>query len=244
MALNEHRWSMVIDLDLCTACQACVVACHAENNVPTVGEVETTRHRTLHWLRIERTWRSPGPAPIAPGGTRPQAEFMPLLCQQCGQAPCEPVCPMYATYHEPNENLNIQVYNRCVGIRYCGVNCPYKVRMFNWFDPYYPEPLNQQLNPDVTVRRRGVMEKCNFCVHRIRRARLEAAQQGVAFDTESVKPACVQTCPTGALVFGDLNDSQSAVAELVHSQRGFVLLEELGTKPAIVYLKRGASNVG
>ncbi len=236
MALNEHRWSMVIDLDLCTACQACVVACHAENNVPTVGEVEATRHRTLHWIRIERTWRGQG--------AQLQAQFMPLLCQQCGQAPCEPVCPMYATYHEPNDNLNIQVYNRCLGIRYCGVNCPYKVRMFNWFDPYYPEPLNQQLNPDVTVRRRGIMEKCNFCVQRVRRARLEAAQQGGPFNSESVKPACVQTCPTGALMFGDLNDPQSAISELARSQRGFVLLEELGTKPAIVYLKRGESYVG
>jgi Fe-S-cluster-containing dehydrogenase component len=244
MAIDEHRWSMAIDLDLCTACQACVVACHAENNVPAVGEVEATRHRTMHWIRIERTWRGPAASSGAAGGQQLQAEFMPVLCQQCGQAPCEPVCPMYATYHEPNDNLNIQVYNRCVGIRYCGVNCPYKVRQFNWWDPYFPEPLNEQLNPDVTVRRRGIMEKCNFCVHRIRRARLEAAQQGVALDPESVQPACVQTCPTGALLFGDLNDPQSRVSQSWRSGRRLVLLEELGTKPAIVYLKRGESHVG
>jgi Fe-S-cluster-containing dehydrogenase component len=236
MANNSYRWGMAIDLDLCTACQACVVACHAENNVPTVGELEVSRHRSMHWIRIERTWMGEGESL--------QAAFMPLLCQQCENAPCEPVCPMYATYHDPNDQINIQVYNRCVGIRYCGVNCPYKVRQFNWWDPYLPEPLNEQLNPDVTVRRRGVMEKCNFCVQRIRRARLEAAQQGAAFDTESVQPACVQTCPTSALLFGDLNDPNSQVSQVWRSGRRIVLLEELGTKPAIVYLKRGESNVG
>jgi molybdopterin-containing oxidoreductase family iron-sulfur binding subunit len=226
---------MVIDLDLCTACQACVVACHAENNVPAVGEEEVMRSRGMHWIRIDRNWHH--------GEEYPRAEFMPLLCQQCGNAPCEPVCPMYATYHDTNNQLNIQVYNRCAGIRYCGVNCPYKVRHFNWFDPYFPEPLNEQLNPDVTVRRRGIMEKCMFCIQRIRRVRAEAREQGIPFDTSKVIPACVQTCPTGALVFGNLDEPKSEVSVLSRSPRGFLLLEELGTEPSITYLKRGESYV-
>jgi molybdopterin-containing oxidoreductase family iron-sulfur binding subunit len=227
---------MVIDLDLCTGCQACVVACHAENNVPAVGEEEVALGRSLHWIRIERYWQGEFP--------HVKAEFMPMACQHCQAAPCEPVCPMYATYHDGPENVNVMVYNRCVGIRYCAVNCPYKVRMFNWFNPYYPEPLNEQLNPDVTVRTRGVMEKCSFCIQRIRRAREEAHSQGVEDWEEGVQPACVQTCPTDALVFGDLNDPESLVSRLKDSPRTFVLLEEKGTEPSVAYLKRGDSYVG
>ena len=236
MGKDKRRWGMVIDLDLCTSCQACVVACHAENNVATVGEEEVALGRSLHWIRIERTWEGEYPDV--------QVDFMPLLCQHCQKAPCEPVCPMYATVHDENENVNIQVYNRCVGIRYCGVNCPYKVRMFNWFDPYVPEPMNEQLNPDVTVRRRGIMEKCTFCIQRIRRGREEAATAGLPFKPEDVQPACVQTCPTDALIFGDLNNLESRVSQLAHSRRAFVLLEERGTEPSIAYLKRGDSYVG
>jgi Fe-S-cluster-containing dehydrogenase component len=236
MGEDKRRWGMVIDLDLCTSCQACVVACHAENNVATVGEEEVALGRSLHWIRIERTWTGEYPDV--------QADFMPLLCQHCQKAPCEPVCPMYATVHDENENVNIQVYNRCVGIRYCGVNCPYKVRMFNWFNPYIPDPLTEQLNPDVTVRKRGIMEKCTFCIQRIRRGREEAAAAGLPFEPGDVKPACVQTCPTDALVFGDLNDPESRVSQLAHSRRAFVLLEEQGTEPSIAYLKRGDSYVG
>jgi molybdopterin-containing oxidoreductase family iron-sulfur binding subunit len=150
---------------------------------------------------------------------------------------------MYATYHDTNNHLNIQVYNRCAGIRYCGVNCPYKVRHFNWFDPEFPEPLNEQLNPDVTVRRRGIMEKCSFCIQRIRRVRAEAKAKGLALDTSTVQPACVQTCPTGALVFGNLDEPESPVAQLARSPRAYALLEELGTEPSIFYLKRGESYV-
>jgi len=153
------------------------------------------------------------------------------------------VCPVYATYHDTNNALNVQVYNRCMGIRYCGINDPYKVRFFNWFDPYFPAPLNEQLNPDVTVRRRGVMEKCTFCIQRIRRAREEARAQSIPFDTETVQPACVQTCPTGALTFGDLNDPESEVTRLFQSPRAEFLLADLGTEPSIAYLKRGESNV-
>ena len=189
----------------------------------------------MHWIRIERHWEGEG--------RDLRAEFLPVFCQQCGKAPCEPVCPMYATYHSRNEGLNIQVYNRCVGVRYCGVNCPYKVRQFNWFPPYLPEPLNEQLNPDVTVRRRGIMEKCTFCIQRIHRAREEARADGVPLDVSAFPPACVQTCPTGALVFGDLNDQESEVARLSRSPRAYVLLEELGTKPSVFYLKRGMSHV-
>jgi Fe-S-cluster-containing dehydrogenase component len=236
MAEHERRWGMVIDLDLCTGCQACVVACHAENNVATVGEEEVTLGRSLHWIRIERHWKGEYP--------HVQAEFLPIICQHCQKAPCEPVCPMYATVHDENENVNVQVYNRCVGIRYCGVNCPYKVRMFNWFNPYVPEPLNEQLNPDVTVRTRGIMEKCTFCIQRIRRTREEARASGEPFNPEDVRPACVQTCPTDALVFGDLNDLESYVSQLARSGRAFVLLEELGTEPSVSYLKRGDSYVG
>ena len=236
MTQEQHRWGMVVDLDLCTGCQACVVACHAENNVPTVGEEEVIRKRFMHWIRIERHWRGRYP--------HLRAEFTPIMCQHCQKAPCEPVCPMYATVHDTQDNLNVQVYNRCVGIRYCAVNCPYKVRVFNWFNPYFPEPLNEQLNPDVTVRSRGVMEKCTFCIQRIRRAREEARARGVPFRAEDVQPACVQTCPTGALIFGDLNDPESQVARLAHSSRAFILLEEEGTMPSVFYLKRGDSNVG
>jgi molybdopterin-containing oxidoreductase family iron-sulfur binding subunit len=204
--------------------------------VATVGEEEVTLGRSLHWIRIERHWKGEYP--------HVQAEFLPIICQHCQKAPCEPVCPMYATVHDENENVNVQVYNRCVGIRYCGVNCPYKVRMFNWFNPYVPEPLNEQLNPDVTVRTRGIMEKCTFCIQRIRRTREEARASGEPFNPEDVRPACVQTCPTDALVFGDLNDLESYVSQLARSGRAFVLLEELGTEPSVSYLKRGDSYVG
>jgi Fe-S-cluster-containing dehydrogenase component len=236
MSEGGYRWGMVIDLDVCTGCNACVAACFAENNVPTVGAEEVARQRSLHWIRIERYWH----------GTYPEvtAEFMPVLCQHCQNAPCEPVCPMYASVHDVVDNVNVQVYNRCVGIRYCGVNCPYKVRVFNWFNPEFPEPLNEQLNPDVTVRKRGIMEKCTFCIQRLRRARLDAAADGIEPGEVEVEPACVQTCPTDALVFGDLSDPQSRVSRLAQSNRAFVLLEELGTHPSIRYLKRGDSHVG
>jgi molybdopterin-containing oxidoreductase family iron-sulfur binding subunit len=233
MSGETHHWGMVIDLDLCTGCQACTVACRAENNVPTAGEDEIVLGRSMHWIRIERYWRGELP--------HLRATFTPLLCQQCQHAPCEPVCPMYASVHEPNEGLNAQVYNRCIGTRLCALNCPYKVRQFNWYDPDFPAPLTEQLNPDVTVRRRGIMEKCTFCIQRIRRAREET--RGGEIPDGTVQPACVQTCPTEALVFGDLNDPESRVAQLARSPRAFMLLEELGTLPSIAYLQRGESRV-
>jgi Fe-S-cluster-containing dehydrogenase component len=236
MAEDRFNWTMVIDLDLCIGCGACVVACHAENNVPFVGEQEVIRGRAQHWLRVERYWE--GEAPHL------RAWFRPLLCQQCENAPCEPVCPAYAAVHDEVNNLNAQVYNRCIGTRYCGANCPYLVRVFNWFAPHFPEPLEQQLNPDVTVRSQGVMEKCTFCIQRIRRARERAKGEGRALRDGDVVPACVQTCPTDALVFGDLDDPNSRVSELARSPRATRLLEDLGTEPSIYYLQRGESNVG
>ena len=233
----ERKWTMVVDLDACTGCNACVVACHAENNVPIVTEQETVNGRAMHWMRIERYWEGEWP--------NLRARYIPTMCQQCGRAPCEAVCPVYATMHSDRENLNIQVYNRCVGTRYCQNNDPYKVRFFNFFDPVFEGPLKEQLNPDVTVRSAGVMEKCTFCVQRIRRAEEKALVESRALQDGEAMPACVQACPAEALVFGDLNDPNSKAAKLVrNNQRKFRLLEELGTEPAVYYLKGGESNVG
>lgn len=235
MEFPNRKWTMVVDLDKCTGCGACVVACHAENNVSIFTPEQIIRGRAMHWIHIERYWEAAYPDI--------QAHFLPLLCQQCFRAPCEPVCPVYATMHSERENLNLQVYNRCVGTRYCQNNDPYKVRFFNFFDPVFDEPLNEQLNPDVTVRSAGVMEKCTFCVQRIRRAEERALVEGRALQAGEVTPACVQTCPPSALVFGDLYDSDSQVSKLATSQRKFKLLEHLGTEPQIIYLKGGDSHV-
>lgn len=235
MEFPERKWTMVIDMDKCTGCGACVVACHAENNVPIVSEREAVRGRAMHWIRIERYWLGDYP--------NIQAMFLPVLCQQCLLAPCEPVCPVYATLHSQRENLNLQVYNRCVGTRYCQNNDPYKVRFFNFFDPVFDEPLNQQLNPDVTVRTAGIMEKCTFCVQRIRRAEEEALVAGLPINKAVPTPACVQTCPPGALLFGDMNNPDDPIIQLANPKRSFRLLEQLGTEPAIYYLKGGVSNV-
>jgi molybdopterin-containing oxidoreductase family iron-sulfur binding subunit len=236
MDLPERKWTMVIDLDKCTGCSACVVACHSENNVPIVTEEQVVRGREMHWIHLERYWEGEYPDV--------RARFIPLLCQQCGRAPCESVCPVYATLHSKRENLNLQVYNRCVGTRYCQNNDPYKVRFFNFFEPVFEPPLDQQLNPDVTVRSAGVMEKCTFCVQRIRRAEEEAQIAGEELPDAAVVPACVQTCPTSAMVFGDLNNAGSQVSRLLNgNQRKFRLLDHLGTEPAVYYLKGGESNV-
>jgi molybdopterin-containing oxidoreductase family iron-sulfur binding subunit len=228
------RWAMVVDLDRCTGCQACLVACHAENNVPVAGEAQAAYGRWLHWIIVQRYWEGQYP--------NVKARFNPLMCQQCTEAPCEPVCPVFATYHNP-EGLNAQIYNRCIGTRFCGNACPYKARTFNWFTPEFPEPLAEQLNPDVTVRSRGIMEKCTFCVQRIRRVELATAAEGRRPTDGEIQPACVQTCPPSALVFGDLNDPTSRVSQLARSRRSFRVLAELGTDPAVVYLKGGETNV-
>lgn len=208
-----------------------MVACFAENNIGMSGEEQLAMGRGRHWIRVERYWeRTDFP--------EARARLIPVMCQQCGDAPCEPVCPVFASVHS-QDGLNTQVYNRCIGTRYCGHNCPYKVRVFNFFAPEFSAPLEQQLNPDVTVRSVGIMEKCTFCVQRIRRAREEARVQGRPVADGEIQPACVQTCPPGALVFGDGDDPSSRVARLLGSQRGFGLLESFDTKPSVVYLKKG-----
>ena len=236
MEFPIRKWTMIVDLDLCTGCGACVIACHAENNLPIVGEREVARGRAMHWIHLERYWDGAYP--------RVQARFIPLMCQQCELAPCEPVCPVYATQHSEREHLNLQIYNRCVGTRYCQNNDPYKVRFFNFFDPVFDEPLQQQLNPDVTVRSAGVMEKCTFCVQRIRRAEERALVENRELGDGEAVPACVQTCPPSALVFGDLNDPESQISRILENNpRSFRLLEHLGTEPSVYYLKGGESHV-
>jgi molybdopterin-containing oxidoreductase family iron-sulfur binding subunit len=226
----DHRWAMAIDLDRCTGCQACVVACFAENNVPVMGAEAALQGRYMGWLRIERYLGE------EPGGPL-DAQLLPMLCQQCTNAPCETVCPTYATYHTP-EGLNAQVYNRCVGTRYCSNNCPYKVRTFNWRDAQFRAPLPMQLNPDVTVRSRGVMEKCTFCVQRIRFGEGQARTAGRPVADGEIVPACAQTCAAHAIVFGDAKDPASRVSRLARTPRGFHALEETNTQPAITYLAR------
>ena len=227
--MNEHRWGMAIDLDRCTGCEACVVACHAENNLPLSDPVSAAKGRAVHWIRVDRYYEGEFP--------NVRVKYMPVLCQHCDNAPCEPVCPVYATYQN-KEGLNVMVYNRCVGTRYCGNNCPYSVRFFNWFAPQWPTPLELQHNPDVAVRMGGVMEKCTFCIQRIQRAKRDAKEENRPVADGEVQPACVQSCPAEAMTFGDLNDPDSKVSRLAASGRATRLLEELGTKPKVFYLQR------
>ncbi|MPY87281.1 MAG: 4Fe-4S dicluster domain-containing protein [Luteitalea sp.] len=224
-----HRWGMVVDLDRCTGCEACVVACRAENNVPTVGEAEAARGRAIHWIRVERY--VDGEFPDV------RVKFLPVFCQHCDAAPCEPVCPTYASYHTA-DGLNAQVYNRCIGTRYCANACPYTVRFFNFFNPVWEKPLHLQLNPDVSVREVGVMEKCTFCVQRIKAAEIAAKAEDRPLRDGEVVPACAQACPSRALVFGDLNDPDSEASRLAGSHRATHLLGELGTQPKVFYLQR------
>ena len=224
------RWGMVIDTDRCTGCGACVVACHAENNIQTVGEDEASKGRAMHWLRIERHYEGVFPDV--------KVRFMPVLCQHCQEAPCEPVCPVYATYRNP-EGLNAMVYSRCIGTRYCANNCPYTVRFFNWHAGEWPEPLDRQLNPDVSVRPVGVMEKCTFCVQRIQDAKSRAKDEERQVRDGEIETACSQSCPARTIVFGDLHDPDSRVSQLARSARAFHLLEDLGTEPSVIYLRGG-----
>jgi len=221
----EYRWSMAVDMDRCVACSACVAACYIENNVPMTGRSEHLKGREMSWLKLEPYYSEEG------------ADFVPSMCQHCDAAPCEAVCPVFATYHN-NEGLNAQVYNRCVGTRYCANNCPYKQRRFNWFSwADREEPLNLMVNPDVSVRPKGVMEKCSFCVQRIRKARDIAKDENRKIEEGDIVPACAQACPGNAIVFGNLLDENSEVAQWSKSERSNRLLLELGTSPGVFYLK-------
>ena len=223
-----HDWAMVIDLSVCTGCSGCVVSCQAENNVPVVGRDEVARHREMHWIRIDRYYGGDDDAL--------RVSHQPMMCQHCDNAPCEAVCPVLATVHS-SEGLNQQVYNRCVGTRYCANTCPYKVRRFNWFEyPRDDDHANHALNPDVTVRSRGVMEKCSMCAQRINEAKGAARREGRTLADGEIQTACQQSCPTKAIVFGDLSDPESEVSIAMHGERHYRALEELNVRPSVGYL--------
>lgn len=225
----HYRWAMAIDMEKCVGCSACVAACSIENNVPMTGLEQHLRGREMSWIRLEQYYSEDGSS----------ASFTPTMCQHCDFAPCEPVCPVYATYHN-DEGLNVQVYNRCVGTRYCMNNCSYKQRRFNFFSyEHRPYPMNLMTNPDVSMRGKGMMEKCTFCVQKIRKARDVAKDEKRGIQEGDVVPACQQACPGKAIVFGNLLDEKSEVYKWAHHERSSRLLEELGTSPAVFYLKKG-----
>jgi Fe-S-cluster-containing dehydrogenase component/anaerobic selenocysteine-containing dehydrogenase len=236
MVFEGHHWALMVDLNACSGCSTCVIACQSENNVPVVGKDEVRRRRIMHWMRIDRYYNG--------DPENPEVVFQPVMCQHCDHAPCENVCPVAATTHSA-EGINQMAYNRCVGTKYCINNCPYKVRRFNWFryaqNQKFDYNMNSELgrmvlNPDVTVRERGVVEKCSFCIQRIQEAKLKAKNERRPLRDGEVVPACVQSCPSKALVFGDLNDKNSRVAKMIKDPRNYHLLEELHTLPSVGYL--------
>ena len=231
---GKHKWGMVVDVDRCTGCQACVLACQVENNVPLNTQERYERARGMAWIRVERYWEGEFPDV--------KARFIPILCQHCENAPCEPVCPVYATYHNP-EGMNVQIYNRCVGTRYCANGCPYIVRFFNYWEPVWPESFRNHLNPDVTIRSRGIMEKCSFCMQRIRRGVRKAASEDRELLDGEIQTACQQACPTDALVFGDIDPDNNRTNpgraySMINDDRAYTLLPKLNTDPNVIYLAK------
>jgi len=225
------RWAMVIDLDRCTACQACVVACQVENNVPPTGVGEAEKGRAISWLRV---------VPFVDEeahGTRPPLRLTPLPCQHCDNPPCTKVCPVQATSID-DEGLVAQIYPRCIGCRYCANACPYTVKYFNWYPPEWPASELLHLNPDVSVRPKGVIEKCTFCHHRLQRAREQTRVEQRELREEDYQPACADVCPTRAIMFGDLDNPTHEVAELKENARAMRIMEDLGTQPKVYYLRR------
>ncbi len=230
------RFAMVIDLNRCTVCQSCSAACTLENNVAFVGREESARGRVMHWVRMLPAEGHEGDSHDAPSGPR----FAPAMCVQCDDPPCTKVCPVHATYRSEESGIVGQVYWRCIGCRFCIAACPYTAKVFNWFDVRMPDSMAQAMNPDIPIRPKGVVEKCTFCSHRWQAARDLARLQGREIAEGEYVPACVESCPTGAMTFGDLDDPESEVHRLARSPRARQNLAELGTSPKVYYISEGA----